>query len=187
MKDEGIVQAISKEVEQLSRRLHQKCRFPGEIRGACFSLATYDVPWSRAGAPNNFQPEVAAYIAGLDRRRRHGYAHPTARQRKSADRRQHRKHRDRVAEVRDRPGGCRENHAQTNHFGSAYAIVLLRGHQSPGTGAAASDHASPSIVQTKAGGIGTGALRAANAAQRQIHCAESTCRSSGVRQESCCP
>jgi hypothetical protein len=37
MKDEGIVQPFLKKKEQLSRRLHQKCRFPGEIREACFS------------------------------------------------------------------------------------------------------------------------------------------------------
>jgi len=43
MKDEGIVQPVSKEMEQLSRRLHQKCRFPGEIRGACFTLGGYDI------------------------------------------------------------------------------------------------------------------------------------------------
>jgi hypothetical protein len=54
MKDEGIVQAFSKEREQLSRRLHQKCRFSGEIRRACFSLPTYDVAWSRDGTPGNF-------------------------------------------------------------------------------------------------------------------------------------
>ena len=42
MKDEGIVQPVSKEMEQLSRRLHQKCMFPGEIRGACLSSAIYD-------------------------------------------------------------------------------------------------------------------------------------------------
>jgi hypothetical protein len=56
MKDEGIVQAISKELEQLSRRLHQKCRFPGEIRGACFSPATYDASWSKDGTSNDFTP-----------------------------------------------------------------------------------------------------------------------------------
>jgi hypothetical protein len=42
MKDEGIVQPVSKEMEQLSRRLHQKCRFSGEIQRTCFSLASYD-------------------------------------------------------------------------------------------------------------------------------------------------
>jgi hypothetical protein len=55
MKDEGIVQAVSKGMEQLSRRLHQKCRFPGEILGACLPFARYDVPWSAHGTPNNFQ------------------------------------------------------------------------------------------------------------------------------------
>ena len=55
MKDEGIVQAFSKEKEQLSRRLHQKCRFPGEIRGACFSRAPYDATWSKDGTPNNLK------------------------------------------------------------------------------------------------------------------------------------
>jgi hypothetical protein len=38
VKDEGIVQPFLKKKEQLARRLHQKCRFPGEIREACASL-----------------------------------------------------------------------------------------------------------------------------------------------------
>jgi hypothetical protein len=65
MKDEGIVQAISKELEQLSRRLHQKCRFPGEIRGACFSPSTYDAFVVQARRTKLLTAEAAAYIAGL--------------------------------------------------------------------------------------------------------------------------
>jgi hypothetical protein len=34
IRDEGIVQPFSKEREKLSRRLHQKCAFSGEIRRA---------------------------------------------------------------------------------------------------------------------------------------------------------
>ena len=65
MKDEGIVQPVSKEMEQLSRRLHQKCRFPGEIRGACFALATLRYVVTLGRRPRPLKPDTAAYIAGL--------------------------------------------------------------------------------------------------------------------------
>jgi len=65
MKDEGIVQAISKEVEQLSRRLHQKCGFSGEIQRARFSSGRIRFIVESKRAVNRLPVECPAYIAGL--------------------------------------------------------------------------------------------------------------------------
>jgi hypothetical protein len=64
MRDEGIVQPFLKKREQLSRRLHQKCAFPGEIRGARYLGESYPRACVQSQR-RNLSHESAAYIAGL--------------------------------------------------------------------------------------------------------------------------
>jgi hypothetical protein len=64
-KDEGIVQAFSKEREQLSRRLHQKHGFPGEIRGTRPLWRRVRFAMAFVSEPKQLQSDDAAYIAGL--------------------------------------------------------------------------------------------------------------------------
>ena len=64
-KDEGIVQAFSKEREQLSRRLHQKRGFPGEIRGARSSSGELRFAVATGSQSKRLSHDEAAYIAGL--------------------------------------------------------------------------------------------------------------------------
>lgn len=62
--DEGIVQPFSKEREQLSRRLHQKCALSGEIRRARFLFVAIRFATMKRPA-KQLSTASAAYIAGL--------------------------------------------------------------------------------------------------------------------------
>jgi hypothetical protein len=65
MRDEGIVQPVSKEMDQLSRRLHQKVKDPRRNPGSPSFLhqLRYGVMHLRGAKP--LSPVDAAYIAGL--------------------------------------------------------------------------------------------------------------------------
>ena len=65
MKDEGIVQAISKEMEQLSRRLHQSAGSPEKSGEPASLSAIYDSSWNLRRRQISCHRECAAYIAGL--------------------------------------------------------------------------------------------------------------------------
>jgi len=63
VKDEGIVQPVSKEMEQLSPRLHQLCGLPGEIRGVLASQRA--IIRHASDMPGN---QAASRSSGLHRR-----------------------------------------------------------------------------------------------------------------------
>jgi hypothetical protein len=64
MRDEGIVQPVSKEMDKLSRRLHQMWVIPGEIRGipggTSIKYAMIQYRTTR-----KLTARIAAYVAGL--------------------------------------------------------------------------------------------------------------------------
>ena len=65
MQDEGIVQPVSKEMDQLSRRLHHHTP-PGRLGGVFFCLSfTILKSMGRYRSVLRLDPRDAAYIAGL--------------------------------------------------------------------------------------------------------------------------
>jgi hypothetical protein len=65
MKDEGIVQPVSKEMEQLSRRLHQKCALPAVMQGARSLLPEYVARLMPQRRLRQLSDVSASCIAGL--------------------------------------------------------------------------------------------------------------------------
>lgn len=63
--DEGIVQPTSKEVEQLSRRLHQSDGHPIGWPSSFFGVMRYCRHMSRYRKVRRLEPVTAAYLAGL--------------------------------------------------------------------------------------------------------------------------